>query len=383
MTTAKRILLSLLSFILIVVSVCPLFAFADEVPSYNIPFSQPQVTEDSGYIEVLFERPSDGYRYIRLFQWQTTVASDWTELDIPVPLFLTINKNGYIQFKFEANPESIYYSVISIYDSRLQTDGHFNVWQNLSDEGIVNRYLDYDDNVVSFNIYGSYAQLSSNMTDSYLPKFTVTYGSDTSMTDIFNRLVDISEKLLQLHNDNVLLRSDLEYISGQLNSFYEQMKSDFDLANKNIYNIANYLYTIISQLNAFSDRIHSDLISVYTALDFLLQDFRSIMPYYEWIDQDLLEILDRLDRLLEMQGNVEQTTVDNSNIDNALDIENSLLDNSNVDVSDVVNVEVNQNALTVIWDLVEKFLNSNGKVFGMVLTVLSLGLVAMILGRKV
>lgn len=380
MTTTKKVLLIFLSFTLIVVSVCPSFAFAAQ--TCYIPFSQPQLTDNSGYIEVLFEE-ADGDRYIRLFQWQTTVASDWTELDLPVPLFLTINRNGYIQFQFEANPESIYYSVITIYDPYYDSEVHFNVWQNLSDEGKVNRYLDYDDNIVSFNIYGSYAKLSSNMTNSHMPAFNVTYGSDTTMTDIFNKLVDISEKLLQLHNDNVLLRGDLEYISQQLNSFYEKVSSDFDLANHNLSNIVLRLERIIEQLDAFSDRVHSDLISVYTVLDFLLQDFRSIMPYYEWIDMDLLEIIDRLDRLLEMQGNVEQTTVDNSNIDNALDIENSLLDNSNVDVSDVVNVEVNQNAMTVIWELVEKFLNSHGKVFGMVLTVLSLGLVAMVLGRKV
>ena len=77
------------------------------------------------------------------------------------------------------------------------------------------------------------------------------------------------------------------------------------------------------------------------------------------------------------------TSPDTSNMDGYIDTENSLLDNSNVDLSDVVKVEVNQNALTVIWDLVQGVFDQSGKVFGMVLTVLSLGLVAMVLGRKV
>lgn len=387
MTATKRFLLSLLSFSFLVVSVCPFFAYAAE--SYYVPFSQPQVTENSGYIEVLFEQ-SDGDRYIRVFQWQTTVGSDWTELDLPVPLFLTVNSNGFIKFQFEANPESVFYSVITIYDPYYDTDVHFNVWQNLSSEGIVTRSLDYDDDIVSFNIYGSYAQFSSDLTNSYLPAFTVSYGDDTSLSDVMESLAVINANLLQLHNDNVITQEELISISSKLNELYTLLSNDLGYIKTYIYEISDSLLYIINQLNAFSDRMHKDITDVYAALEAILTLVRD---YFPLIDEDLLMILDeniamneKLDRIieiLEMQGESVQTTVDSSNIDEAIDIENSLLDNSNVDVSDVINVEVNQNALTVIWDLVEKFLNSHGKVFGMVLTVLSLGLVAMILGRKV
>lgn len=385
MTATKKVLLFLLSFTLFVVSVCPTFAYAAE--TYNCPFSQPQLFDGSGYMEVLFQR-SNGSRYIRVFQWQTSFPG--YESVSPVPVGLTVNKNGLIKFQFVGPADLTFFTVISICDPYSSSQFHFNTWQNISNKGYVERSLDYDDNIVSYNIYGSYSDLTSDLLNSYIPAFTVTYGDDTSLSDLLESLDKMYDELLVLHSDNLLMYEDLEFIISQLNALSDRIHNDLDLMNSNVYYIAQQIKTIVSQLNDFSERMHVDITSLYDVLINILYECRE---YFVYFDEDLLAILDeniaineKLDRIieiLEMQGESVQTTVDSSNIDEAVDIENSLLDNSNVDVSDVINVEVNQNALTVIWDLVEKFLNSHGKVFGMVLTVLSLGLVAMILGRKV
>ncbi len=382
---------------------CP---FASAAESYNISFSQPQVADGTGYMEVLFER-SSGSRYVRLFQWQTPTATDWTELDLPIPLFLTINKNGFIEFKFESAPEAIFYSVITIVDPSL-SDLHFNVWQNLSDEGKVTRSLDYDDNIVSFNIYGSYAQLTSDMINTYIPEFSVTYGDDTSLSDVSSTLTEINNNLLQLHSDNLIFKEDVEYIQSQLTQYFELLHSDNVSINNSIMDAIVWLDFISDQLNDFSDRVHTDL----EASRLLLVDIKSVLSEMNivlanidsttsTINQRVYAIYQNLQRhiipdLEEVRANIKSilnllnqsvsnnlTSPDTSDMDGYIDTENSLLDNSNVNVSDVVQVEVNQNALTFIWSLVQQIFDSNGKVFGMVLTVLSLGLVAMVLGRKV
>lgn len=357
-------------------------------------------------MEVLFER-SSGSRYVRLFQWQTPTATDWTELDLPIPLFLTINKNGFIEFKFESAPEAIFYSVITIVDPSL-SDLHFNVWQNLSDEGKVTRSLDYDDNIVSFNIYGSYAQLTSDMINTYIPEFSVTYGDDTSLSDVSSTLTEINNNLLQLHSDNLIFKEDVEYIQSQLTQYFELLHSDNVSINNSIMDAIVWLDFISDQLNDFSDRVHTDL----EASRLLLVDIKSVLSEMNivlanidsttsTINQRVYAIYQNLQRhiipdLEEVRANIKSilnllnqsvsnnlTSPDTSDMDGYIDTENSLLDNSNVNVSDVVQVEVNQNALTFIWSLVQQIFDSNGKVFGMVLTVLSLGLVAMVLGRKV
>lgn len=382
---------------------CP-FAFASE--AYNIPFSQPQVVDGSGYIEVLFER-ANGSRYVRLFQWQTPTATDWTELDLPIPLFLTINRNGFIEFKFDSAPEAVFYSVITIVDPSL-SNSYFDVWQNLSNEGKVTRSLDYDDNIVSFNIYGSYAKLTSNMVGAYIPKFTVTYGDDTSLSDVSSALTQINNNLLQLHNDNLIFKEDVEYIQSQLTDYFELLHSDNISINNSIIDIIAWLEFIKNQLNDFSDRVHTDLEasrlllvdikSILSEMNIVLANIdttttnintrlyslynllnRNVVPDLRDVRNNVRDILDLLNQTV--TNNL--TSPDTSNMDGYIDTENSLLDNSNVDVSDVVQVEVNQNALTFIWSLVQQIFDSNGKVFGMVLTVLSLGLVAMVLGRKV
>ena len=137
---------------------------------------------------------------------------------------------------------------------------------------------------------------------------------------------------------------------------------------------------VLSEMNIVLANIDSEveLINsrVYSIMSYIRRD---IVPDVEEIRERLNAILD----LLNQNVSNNLTSPDTSDLDGYLDAENSLLNNSNVDVSDVVKVEVNQNALTVIWDLVQGVFDQSGKVFGMVLTVLSLGLVAMVLGRKV
>lgn len=386
MTTTKRFFLTLLSFFLIVVSVCPSFAYAAEDEVYYMDCSQPIPDDNSGYAEVLFER-SNGNRYVRVFYWQYLSATNGAGTE-DLLTYVDINYNGVdFGITFSGNPSDVFYGNLTIYDPSIDDLVHFNIVQDGSEDGVITFNRNYDDEIISFNLYGNYSLVFSSFTNSYLPAFSVVYGDSGLDINLLNEAISI---LNQLHADNVITQSELTDILTSLNDLSAQLSSDMDLLNSNVYNIAKNIVYITQQLNDFSDRMHADLLDIYTALDYIMVCVETYLPL---IDQSLLDILyenisaneklDRIIEILEMQGESNLTSPDTSEMDGYIDAENSLLDNSNVNVSDVVQVEVNQNALTVIWDLVEKFLNSHGKVFGMVLTVLSLGLVAMVLGRKV
>lgn len=141
--------------------------------------------------------------------------------------------------------------------------------------------------------------------------------------------------------------------------------------------------TVLSKI----DKTNEYLRDIYLLLETYLVEMRGWLEELYWIELDsngkLYEIKDTLDailQILQQKTDTEFTTVNQDEFNSFYDVENSLL-NPDVDVSDVMKVEVNQNALTVIWDLVERGLQSHGKVFGMVLTILALGIVALILGR--
>lgn len=398
MKASRRIFLSFLCFILVVVSVCP---FASAAESYNIPFSQPQVADGSGYMEVLFES-SGGSRYVRLFQWQTTPSTQMIGTE-KILTNVTVNSNGLVNIEFDY-PESTFYAVVSIYDGRWSDSGYFEIWQDVSVGSEIAFNLDYDDNIISFNIYGNYTNLTSNLVSGYLPKFTVTYGDDTSLSDVSSSLTEINNTLVQIHNDNLATLDEISAIQDGLTRYLELLHQDFGVIEDSLTEANVWLDFISDQLNDFSDRIHNDLSNILTGINqvnakleevktkldsisnYLRLQWMLMDKYYAQYKTHLANIQYYISQIKDalLDGpDSNLTSPDTSNMDGYIDTENSLLDNSNVDVSDVVQVEVNQNALSFIWSLVQKIFDSNGKVFGMVLTVLSLGLVAMVLGRKV
>ena len=370
----------------------PFSAYAsDDVATFNFPFSQPQVTDYSGYMEVLFES-SGGSRYVRLFQWQTTPSSQMIGTE-KILTNVTVNSNGLVNIKFDY-PESTFYAVVSIYNGQWAGSGYFEIWQDVSVGSEIAFNLDYDDNIVSFNIYGSYTNLTSDLVPSYLPKFSVTYGDDTSLSDVTSKLTEINNNLLQLHSDNVLLDSELKTMIQQLNDLTSSVGTHLTQANW-------WLNYISDQINAFADRVDEDTEYIKAALKNIMDSVKKYLPTLDtnlnWLKQyvqytfsvefsqfknDTLNFLYQFYLMLTDKPKNNLESPDTSHMDGYIDSENELLQND-VDMNEVVKVEVNQNALTVIWDLVQGVFDQSGKVFGMVLTVLSLGLVAMVLGRKV
>lgn len=172
-----------------------------------------------------------------------------------------------------------------------------------------------------------------------------------------------------------------------------------------VFSGTNPLYTKLKEVNQHftemllkADLTNEQLTSIVNKLDELLEvsystnDMLGEFVYYYWenfvnweLPTHISTIVGRLDniyRLLNKQGEVEQTTVDTSKLDEFADVEQSLLNNDEAEsaIGDM-DVSIDGQAYSFIWDLVTRILNSHPEVFGLVITVLTLGFLALILNR--
>ncbi len=159
----------------------------------------------------------------------------------------------------------------------------------------------------------------------------------------------------------------------EVNSHFTEMLLKADLTNEQ-------LATLVETMN--------DILFYTESIDSTLADFVYAyweqFQYYE-MPQYISAITFRLDsifRILQKKGEVEQTTVDTSKLDQFADVEQSLLNNeeANSAIGDM-NISIDGQAYSFIWDLVTKILNSHPEVFGLVITILTLGFIALLLNR--
>lgn len=195
-------------------------------------------------------------------------------------------------------------------------------------------------------------------------------------TCIFGSDVSFYEKLTSINSNIVLAISKLDRIDSDLNSVlshFVNLLAKVDYTNEQLDEIV----LKFSELLEVSYSIQSSLD------DFIYVYFDTFM--YQTFPDNMNEIISRLDALLRQlnkQGDLEQTTVDTSNIDNYVDIEQSLVNNDEAEsaINDF-DVSISGKAYSFIWDLITRIFNSHSEVFGLVIAILTLGFIALLLNR--
>ncbi len=401
MNKIKKLLLCCLSVVLILVSMCPISAYANSLAFF--PCSEPAVTDYSGYVAV----QNTGASFIVQY---TCIPVEYLEGGVgSAPLFVVTGVDGWsIDFNIIGDPNTVYRFAFSI----LHSSGEIQGINSFDVHGSATSYFAFNSSytITGLDFHGNwdYSWLAPSdgidtfeyffAQDKYdyvfllsmvnalqgiydqdteqLEKIKQIYTSSTNIESILNQLLTAySDDLAQIVADN---KAILEAMKQQL------LDNDEIIAKLNsLIDIHNKVLTELNNISKDVDDINYRLFEMFEQWNPLFWEFYGYLDAI-WLSVDDVESkLDRIIELLSEEGESDLTKPDTSEMDGYIDAENSLLDNSNVNVSDVVQVEVNQNALTVIWELVEKVLNSHAKIFGAVLTVLSLGIVCMVLGRKV
>lgn len=391
MNRITKIFFCIISVCCIFVSICPISAFALPDTYYPIASDKPTVTDYSGYVELLFESKSTGQRFVSVVSWFFTPALNtssefYQTSDKPI---LTIVRNSE-QFRLGVSTNDGVSGNMSFLTIDSGSQLYFGYISVPDDEATYYYNVTYGSgySLVGMHYYGDFSSVnvSNGLSNE---EFYVTYGADSVISHGINQLISgvyslidavgqeqyaeqlqsIIDKLNNIDSSVDGFRQDYKTGLTQLFSWFRLFIDDLDQLVQNSEDIEKLI----------RDEVVIYLVSIdtwlYSINDWTMNTYLELYEIHS-IVQSILDILNA-----QGENGEKLTQPDNSDMDNYYDVENGLLDGGNADVNGAVNVQINQNAMAVIWDMVERALNSHSKVFGMVLTVLSLGIIALILGR--
>lgn len=348
MSTIKRIVICSLSVLIVgIFSVFPAFASnSDFTFKFNVP--EPLANEYSGYIVTPWIRKDNNEPLCNLYFWTITPINSTDLTTIPsVSYTYNVSSNSAtLTCGTGANSGSWYFSLW------ITGAGTTNVRHIMSD------VISYDSSV-SFTI-----RPSSNTSQYWTltPKFkgiTLADSLPTGRTETYDVLFT---------EDSVIYNELLE-----IENHFVSMLAKQDLTNEN-------LAELISQFN--------ELLETAYNIDYSLYEFVYNYWYtfqYDVFPSSMARISNLLNKILESlnaTGEIEQTTVDSSNVDEYLDIEQSLVNNPNAESAlNEFDISIDGQAYSFIWDFITNCFNSHPEVFGLVITILTLGIIALILNR--
>lgn len=389
----KRITIFSFCFIsvcVILFSMCPISVFAAPTVYYPIASDKPPVNEYSGYVELLFENNSSGQRFVTVLGWTftpyvNTSAEHYATSDKPL---LTIVRNES-QFRLGVASQEYVSGCMSFITIDSGSQLYFGVVEIADDESTFYYNVTYgsDYSLVGMHYYGDFTDVNVS---NALPneEFYVTYGSDTVISYGLNQVISGIYSMIDLL-DNESYAGQLGDILSKLNSIDSSItdfKSAYEAGLTQLFGLFRGVINNLETLVYYTDELETKLDEIWELLFNIYNSVSNIEYYMPYVYGELLDIDTKLQLILDIlnasgDNGEKLTQPDNSDMDNYYDLENGLINNDSADVGDTVDVSLNQNAMNVIWGLVERGLNSNSKVIGMVITVLALGIVALILGR--
>lgn len=158
----------------------------------------------------------------------------------------------------------------------------------------------------------------------------------------------------------------LQTTGGYFRFVFEDITADFDIY---YFDVRIFAFPNVSSINDYS-RIEATT----NIVDFC---------YITELESDALlnKIGNKLDDILNIEGNSDLSNLDDSKVNNAIQDESDLL-NKDTEIDTALDVEYNSQGIGVIWDIIDRFVTGNPKVFALVITMLSLGVICLILNRR-
>lgn len=317
---------------------------------YSVGYAQPPTSSTQGYFNVIWSFANGTYNidtyYWSIVPYYSTTAED---LDISVSrMNINVKKDGIITFTPSIGTNMVgMCTVVGLGDG---TNGlTARTMQNLQFTTSTSFTIDYH-NATDIYAYACYGNLGTVVDDwgtgESHPTFTVLYGSDTYMVNqinlVHNQLASILSALYSMNLDN----------------------------NNRLDNLVKRCQEIVT--------------NTFDTVSMLGQVRAAIAEYGYEIDKELEYIYDELtslhEDLLAMKGEESTEELPSEDVGDYLEKEDELIQDT-TDYEDDINFNVDLNSNSVVWSIIERFLNANSKVFGAFVGILSLGIVALILGR--
>ncbi len=351
MSKVKRYFLILPILCIVLVPCTSVFVSASNFSTFEFQIPEPAVDEYNGYVVIPYYNPTINGVFCDLYFWHITPVNTPDNNSVP-SVTLSYNSSSFdFTLSFGTGQSDCSWTVQLF---KTQPYGYSASTQTIFSEGFeVISYSDAPSFTLNYGNVDFYSPVflgcnfSAYNSSDYIYStdyYNIVWGDDRAL---YEELLDVSDKI-----------SDL--ING------------LDLTNEQLTD----LYTL---LNDYLSKINKNTNSLVSLLD---------QFYYEWYQWTWTEqeFYDRIIELLEqlIEGTEEFTESSTlSDEQNELNrVEDELLNNEAAsDAQEDIKVEVNENALSFIWDFISRFFNANPKLMGLVVSILSLGIIALILNR--
>ena len=320
---------------------------AGEVFKFSIP--EPPVDSYHGYFLLPYYNPTLNKSYANLFFWVITPVNTDTNTSAPSVTFEYDEQYNDIYFMISTGQTDVSYAVtvysLSAYSHNLNSQCYIEAFDVVSYDSVCRFSATYGNDIKFYDpVYMGVSSLGFDEIPSSYGSYSVLWSDDTAFYD---ELISASSKLTDLING-------LDLTNEQLEETY-------------------------SLLSDYLKKIYQNTDSMTAILDQLYYDFY----YWTWtVDEHHERIIQLLEQLIEgTEEYTESSTL--SDEQNELNrVEDELLNNEAAsDAQNDIKVEINENAMSYIWDLITSFLSSNPKVFGLFISILSLGIIALVLNR--
>ena len=329
-------------------------------------YDEPEYSDKSGYLVIYLRHKTTGVYWARTYAWRGvlfdnklgTWGGDTTEYDQKPKFDVTaeLNSSGLTMnfYSFGDDSDSVYmnFNVWFANENTYYPDYQYTEMTQLTGNDVKTVTWgagNYD--IVGYAYKGNLVRINATVSENL--SFVQLWGSDSVE---YSQLLDIIELLSTIQNQ------DSEY--------YDELKKTLD----KIYSTNTDIKTAVTELLSITNRYIPalyDLLRVYVvSIDTELDEINSqldtiITILQEWNNKELSQ---------------DTTPVDKDNVTINSESEKNLLGMGSLDM-DSIDVTIDTSANDSLWSIITQFLGANGLIMGLFVTMLSLGLVKLVLNR--
>lgn len=322
----KQVMVFICTLVIMAGSICS-FSFeskASDVLYYEMPTSEPTTSINSGYIVILWESKTNGVRFPYLYQWNVTPYKD--SVTSATSVDIDIYKNGSLELAPSLlDTQLATFTVICTTNGGITTVVKSELWTDDLDYYSISYSSGYK--IAGYYVKGNYGVVSSDF----------SYGEDV------NFVCSWADDELQL-----------QYMINMYNQLVQANANDSTMISKltDIFNSVDSVETKIDEMKALQEETNSWLEKIYNKI-------------CEALGLDTEESLESLP---------------DEDISSTLEAEDSLMQDT-TDAEASMDFSIDSNSNSVVWNIIERVLNANPKVFGAFIGIMTLGVVTLLLNR--
>lgn len=339
----KNRIMCLVAALLIVFNFCSfsITSLAADAGTFYVNYNEPDTGESSGYISLLVDNGYGGY-FVNTYFWDMTATVAGYESKAYAYITLSERQMTFTVAGDQNSNVAGYYHLAA-----FGADGRINESKYSSSESFTEYFPDFME-IVGYVYKGNVGYLDYEQS---------------------NR-ADTFEIVFLGGVDGLTIQSLLQTVAGNLQTIYGGLGSWIPSMQKSLDRIENHLYNF-----------YKDGTSILNTIDAQIYQLRLFMSNMETkLVSRFDTVIEKLDNFFNMEGQESTEPLPNEEIGSVIESEGELVQDT-TDAENSLNFSIDSNSNSVVWNIMERVLNANEKVFGAFIGIMTLGVVTLLLNR--